>query len=319
MKRRWLATAAIAFVIALVAAGCSSSDDDKKSSSNEESLPVPTFAAGTTMDNLQKAGKIKIGVKYDQPGFGQKNPTNNTIEGFDIEISKLIAQGIFGGTLADQTNKIEFVESVSKNREPFIQQGNVDLVVATYTINDARKQVVDFAGPYYVAHGDIMVKSDTSNIRSVTDLNGKNVCIVRNSTYEQSVKQQAPQATTLPLDTYSQCADALRDGRVEAVATDNVILAGLVQTSQGAFKLVGTSFTDEPYGIGMKKGDDAFRTFVNDRLQAIEDGGQWKTAFEGTLGKLDLPVPQPPAIDRYGLAAGTTAAPTTAAPTTAAP
>jgi glutamate transport system substrate-binding protein len=225
-----------------------------------------------------------------------RNPTTGRLEGFDVEIAKLVAQRIFGSGGAD---KIEFVESVSKNREPYIQNGNVDIVVATYTINDARKQVVDFAGPYFVAKQDIMVKKDDTSIKAVGDLNGKKVCTVQGSTSEKNLRAKAPTASVTLFDAYSKCAEALTDGRVVAVTTDNTILAGLVQASNGAFKLVDNPFSDEPYGIGLKKGDDAFRAFLNDTLEGLFRNGAWEKAFTDTLGKLGLSTPEPPKIDRY--------------------
>lgn len=309
MKRHLLMTAAVATAFALVAAGCGKKEEEQ--AVKVTTLPVPTFADGSTMSKIQKAGKVNIGVKFDQPGFGQKNPTTQKVEGFDIEVAKDLAWSIFGGTRDDAASKINFVEAVSKNREPFIKDGQVDMVVATYTINDARKQVVDFAGPYYVAHGDIMVKSENTTIRTVADLNGKKVCTVQGSTYPDRLKSLAPQADVSLFDNYTKCEEALRDGRVEAETTDNGILAGLVQASNGQFKLVGANYTDEPYGIGVKKGDTAFLNFLNDRLSTMESEGTWKGDFEATLGTdgLKLPVPTPPAIDRYyGPATTTTAA-----------
>jgi glutamate transport system substrate-binding protein len=311
-RRGGLTLLALALSLGLTAAGCS--DDTKTAeSTTSTTAAVPTFAPGSTMANIQAKGKLVVGTKFDQPGFGQKNPTTGQVEGFDVEIAKLIAVSIFGGTPESVTPKIEFVEAVSKNREPFIQNGNVDIVVATYTINDTRKQVVDFAGPYFVARQDIMVKANDSSIKSVTDLNGKKVCTVKGSTSEKNVREKAPQAEVVLFDTYSQCAEALTDGRVQAETTDNTILAGLVQQNNGAFKLVGAPFSDEPYGIGLKKGDDAFRTFLNDQLEKMESNGEWTSAFTATLGKLNLPTPAPPKVDRYG---STPAAPTTTAPTT---
>ncbi|MBW3667677.1 MAG: glutamate ABC transporter substrate-binding protein, partial [Actinobacteria bacterium] len=272
---------------------------------NGDAVVRPTFASGTTMGNLQAKGKMVVGVKFDQPGFGQKNPTSGKIEGFDIEIAKLMAQGLFGGRLEDQEANIEFVEAVSKNREPFIQEGRVDLVIATYTINDTRKEVVDFAGPYFVAQQDMMVKADNDTIKSVTDLEGKRVCTVKGSTSEKNVRAKAPTAEVILFDTYSQCAEALGDDRVVAVTTDNTILAGLVEQSNGDYKLVKAPFSDEPYGIGLNKGDDPFRDFLNDRLEVIFANGQWADAFERTLGEIGLDTPEPPEIDRYISSAST--------------
>jgi len=259
------------------------------------------------MAALQQKGKIVIGVKYDQNGFGLKNPTNNKIEGFDVEMGKLIAQGVYGGTKDGAESKIEFVETVSKNREAFIRDSKTDVVIATYTINDTRKTQIDFAGPYYVAHGDVMVKETDNTIKSVTDLNGKNVCAVQGSTYPASLKTKAPSANVTQLDKYSDCTDALKDNRVAALTTDNVILAGIVQANPGQFKLINANYTDEPYGIGIKKGDDTFRTWLNDRIDALYKSGEWKTAYESTLGKIGLPTPPPPPVDRYGLSTTTTA------------
>jgi glutamate transport system substrate-binding protein len=310
-RRKWLAGAGVALAVALVAGACGggSSTSKKASSTN-----APTFAAGTTMAALQAKGKITIGTKFDQPGFGQKNPTNNQVEGFDVEIAKLIAAGIFGGTPQSAASKINFVEAVSAVRETVIESGTVDLVIATYTINDTRKARVGFAGPYYLAHQDTMVKKDDNTIKSVTDLNGKKVCTVAGSTSEKNLRAKAPQAVVTLLPTYSQCAEELSNGRVVAETTDAPILAGLVQQSNGAFKLVNAPFTDEPYGIGLKKGDQAFRDFLNDRLQKIEKDGQWTTAYKDTLGKLGLPTPEPPPVDRYPDTGGTAA--TTVASTT---
>jgi glutamate transport system substrate-binding protein len=279
----------------VAAAGCS-----KKTTTSAGSTSAPTFAAGTTMARLQAAGKMTVGTKFDQPLFGLKNPLTGAIEGFDVEIAKLVAQGIYGGTIDDAAKHVNFVETVSKVRETSIQEGKVDMVVATYTINNARKLVVDFGGPYYIAGQDIMVKKDDTSIKSVTDLNGKKVCSVQGSTSLANVKAKAPQADlSITFDTYSKCAEALKDGRVQAETTDNVILLGLVKDNKDAFKVVGNPFTTEPYGIGMKKGDDAFRTFINDRLEASYKDGSWAAAFNRTVGQAGVTAPTPPPVDRY--------------------
>jgi glutamate transport system substrate-binding protein len=301
--RRFRWAGAVLAAMALVTVACGSSDSGTVKSGQSGSTVTtsgkPTFAAGSTMANLQAKGKITVGVKFDQPGFGQRNPTTSQIEGFDVEIAKLMAVGIFGGTLADAAGKINFVEAQSANREPFIQNGTVDMVIATYTINDTRKQIVDFAGPYFVTHQDIMVKTSDTSIKSVTDLNGKKVCSVTGSTSANNVKAKAPQVDLTLFGTYSDCAAAMSDGRVVAVTTDAPILAGLVQASNGAFKLVKAPFSDEPYGIGLKKGDTDFRNFLNDRLEAMYKSGEWASAFTRTLGAIGLDTPTPPAVDRY--------------------
>ncbi|MGI8983409.1 MAG: glutamate ABC transporter substrate-binding protein [Acidimicrobiales bacterium] len=297
--------------VALVATACGSTDDDPAvggGQSTNTTVSQPSFAAGTTMASLQSKGKIVVGVKFDQPGLGHKNPVTNKVEGFDVEIAKQIALGIFGGSINDIESKIEFRESITANREVFIENGTVDMVVATYTINDARKQRIDFAGPYYVAGQDIMVKANDNSIRGVNDLAGTKTCSVRNSTPAKNIQEKVPTADLTLFDQYSDCVQALRDGRVTSVTTDNSILLGFVDKNPTEFKIVGNKFTDEPYGIGVKKGDDAFRTYINDRLETIYANGEWAKLFQATLGKLGIPTPTPPKVDRYtsGAAAATT-------------
>jgi glutamate transport system substrate-binding protein len=254
------------------------------------------FEAGTTMAELNEAGTIRIGTKFDQPGFGLLNPNTETPEGFDVEVAKLVAAEL--GIKADD---IEWVETVSANREPFLQNGQVDMVVATYTINDARKQLIDFAGPYYEAGQDIMVaEGNPEKIEGPEDLAGKNVCSVEGSTPAQNIRDNYPEAQLTLFDVYSKCADALSAGQVDAVTTDNVILTGLVAGSDGAFELVGNPFTKEPYGIGVPKGDTEFRDFINDVLEESFENGTWADAWDRTAGEISgTEAPEPPTVDRY--------------------
>ena len=281
--------AATALALMLLAAACGG-DDGGGGQAGEGT----TFAEGSTMARLKDAGKVTVGTKFDQPLFGLKNLEGKP-EGFDVEIAKLIA-----GEMGIAADKIQWVETVSANREPFIQQDKVDYVVATYTINDKRKQVVDFAGPYYVAGQDIMVaKGNPEGIKGPDDLAGKKVCSVTGSTPAENIRENYPEADLTEFDVYSKCAEALKNGQVQAVTTDNVILLGLISKDQEAFELVGKPFTEEPYGIGVKKGDTQFRNFINDTLEKIEQDGRWKAAWDATAGKVAPGTPTPPAIDRY--------------------
>lgn len=249
------------------------------------------FAEGSTMARLADAGEITIGTKFDQPLFGLANP-DGVPEGFDAEIGKLVA-----AKLGIQPENITWTETVSANREPFIQNGQVDLVIATYTINDDRKKVVSFAGPYYTAGQDLLVlDGNPEGIESADDLAGKKVCTVSGSTSEKNVA--AYTTDILATDTYSNCLEPLRTGAVSAVTTDNVILAGLADQNEGEFEVVGEPFTEEPYGIGLALDDTDFRMFVNDTLQEAEDDGTWDELWEKTAGKV-LDTPTPPTIDRY--------------------
>ncbi|WP_461164868.1 glutamate ABC transporter substrate-binding protein [Arthrobacter sp. R4-81] len=253
----------------------------------------PTFAAGSTMEKLSSAGTIKIGTKFDQPLFGQKGLDGKPV-GFDVEIGKLIAAKL--GIAAD---KIEWVETVSANREPFIEQGRVDIVVATYTINDKRKQVVSFAGPYYEAGQALMVNKDNTSITKPEDVKGKKVCSVTGSTPAATIVEKY-QAELVPAATYSACLEPLRNKQVEAITTDNVILAGFVNKEPDAFKLASDeTFTKEPYGIGLKKDDTEFRNWINDQLEEFASDGSYKKAWEGTAGAVIKTAPELPELDRY--------------------
>lgn len=273
---------------ALLLAGCASGGGNEPAADTNVS-----FEAGSTMEKLNKAQKITVGVKFDQPLFGLLGPDNKP-EGFDIEIAKLIAAKL--GIPAD---KIEWKETVSQNREPFIQQGQVDIVVATYTINDTRKEVIDFAGPYYMAGQSFLVPSgnpkqiDGANPETAKDLK---ICTVTGSTSEDNIKKYATNVQTV--DKYSDCLEPIRTGQADALTTDNVILAGLASQNKGEFEVTPGAFTEEPYGIGLKKGDDAFRNFINDTLEEAYKDGSWEKAWTSTVGDV-LPVPEPPAVDRY--------------------
>ncbi|WP_169835147.1 glutamate ABC transporter substrate-binding protein [Tessaracoccus flavus] len=244
------------------------------------------------MAKLKDAGKITVGTKYDQPLFGLVG-ASGVPEGFDVEIAKLIASEL--GLSADQ---IEFVETVSQNREPFIQNGQVDIVVATYTINDTRKEVIDFAGPYYEAGQSFLVPASnplniTSDPESIGDAT---VCTVTGSTSEKNIREYTD--NVLAVDKYSDCLEPIRGGQADALTTDNVILAGLVSQNGDEFAVVDGTFTAEPYGIGLQKGDDDFRDFINDTLEAAYEDGRWEAAWESTAGTV-LETPEPPSVDRY--------------------
>lgn len=259
-----------------------------------ETAPVEEtieFEAGTTMAALNEAGAITIGTKFDQPLFGQVDASGDP-QGFDVEIAKIIA-----GKLGIPESGITWTETVSANREPFIQSGEVDIVVATYTINDKRKEVISFAGPYYNAGQDIMVLAgNPEGIEGPDDLTGKPVCTVAGSTSEANIKEYTDQVTSL--GGYAECLPLLSSGSVVAVTTDNVILAGLAANSAGEFEVVGNPFTEEPYGIGLALDDTDFRMFINDVLEEAFDDGSWDAAWESTAGA-ELPLPDPPTVDRY--------------------
>jgi glutamate transport system substrate-binding protein len=238
--------------------------------------PAETGVVG----KAKQSKKLVIGVKADQPGLGLQ--TGSRYEGFDVEIAKIIAKD-----LGVDESGIEWKTTTTPNREAFIQQGTVDLVVATYTINDDRKKKVNFAGPYYVAGQDLLVKADNADITGPEALDGKKVCSVTGSTPAKRIQTDHPKAHLQLFDTYSKCVEALGQGSVDAVSTDDIILAGYAAQSQfaGKFKVVGKPFSTEPYGIGLKKNDKSSCEKINAILTAAASDGRYKAAWDATLGK----------------------------------
>jgi glutamate transport system substrate-binding protein len=280
-----------AAALSLTLAACGGGDGG----SEPEVADSPEFESGTTMAELSEAGSMTVGTKFDQPGFGLLG-LEDTPEGFDVEVAKIIA-----GALGIAPEDITWEEATSAVREEVIEDGKVDMVVATYTINEERAQRITFAGPYYVAGQQLMVKADNDTISGPDDLADNpdaKVCSVTGSTPSEQIKEYLADDSQLVLfDVYDKCADALRTGQVDVVTTDNVILLGFVSESDGEFKLVGEQFTEEPYGIGIEKGDVEFCEFINETLQENEDA--YKEAWASTAGEIEgtqdpeLPEPAP--------------------------
>jgi glutamate transport system substrate-binding protein len=285
--KKTLSISALALVTALTMAGCAGGADEAEAPEVEQT----EFAAGSTMAKLQEAGEITIGTKFDQPLFGQVDVDGDP-QGFDVEMGKLIA-----AKLGIAEDGITWTETVSANREPFIESGEVDVVIATYTINDARKEVISFAGPYYEAGQDLLVLAgNPEGIEGPEDLEGKAVCTVSGSTSEKNIAEYT--TDIIATGGYADCLEPLRTGAVVAVTTDNVILAGLADQNSPEFEVVGNPFTEEPYGIGLAKDDTDFRNFINDVLEESYEDGAWADAWEATAGVV-LDTPEPPAVDRY--------------------
>ncbi len=272
-----------------LSAACGDDDDSAKTSPTAKAptaAPAPTFAPDSTMGKIAAAKKMTVGVKFDQPGFGLKDPTTGKVDGFDVAIAKEI-----GKALGLKEEEITFVESVSANRIPFLQEDKVDLIVATMTINADRKLQIEFSRPYFLAGQSILVKKDNTTIKTVDDLNGKKVCSVQGSTSEKNVKAKAPTADLQSLTTYSACVSGMKDGRYEAVSTDDIILAGFA-AADSTLKLVGGQFTQEPYGIGIKKGKTDMAQYVDGLLAKWFADGTWDKIYTQYLGKVGgLPTP----------------------------
>lgn len=234
---------------------------------------------------------IVIGTKFDQPGLGMKNP-DGTMSGFDVDVATYVA-----GELGYAPDKIEWKEAPSAQRENLIQNGQVEFIAATYSITDARKEKVSFAGPYLITGQSLLVREDNTDITGKDSLaNNKILCSVSGSTPAQKIKDEFPSVQLQQYDTYSACIDALKNGAVDAVTTDEVILAGYAAQTPGTFKIVGDTFSEENYGIGLNKDDAELRTKINDALKKMEESGAWKEAFGKNLGPAGITAPAPPPI-----------------------
>ncbi|MBA4867186.1 glutamate ABC transporter substrate-binding protein [Streptomyces sp. PSKA54] len=305
MKLRKSAAAAAIAVLALTATACggeSGTAGDKPSNpatgSDAPKLPTYTVAKDVkidspTLERAQKAGKIVFGAKNDQPFLGFED-TDGTRSGFDIEIAKMVAADL--GFSADQ---IEFKTVDSGVRETTISKGDVDLYVGTYTINDERKKQVGFAGPYFLAGADLLVRKDDTAITGPDSLKGKKVCSIVGSTPLQEIKKPKYGAETVELAKYSECVQQLLNNEVDAVTTDDAILKGYAAQRPEKLKVVGKPFTEEPYGVGMAKDDKALRDAVNNALEAHQENGDYKKAYDATLGLSGSEYTEPPAIERY--------------------
>ncbi|WP_371662945.1 glutamate ABC transporter substrate-binding protein [Streptomyces sp. NBC_00280] len=259
--RKVTAATAAALVLALTATACGG-DDDKGD----------TGSGG--------GDKIKVGIKFDQPGIGLKEP-DGSFSGFDVDVATFVAK-----QLGYEPDQIEWVETKSADRETALARGDVKFIAASYSINDKRKAKVDFAGPYLLAHQDLLVKAN-SDIAKGTDLNGKKLCSVTGSTSAQNVTDTiAPKAQLKEYGGYSECIAGLQSGAVDAVTTDDSILAGFAAQDKykGQFKLAGLKLSNENYGIGVKKGDTATVNKINTALEKMVSDGAWDTAVKDNFG-----------------------------------
>lgn len=287
---RWAAIAA-AVVLSVSACGSAGEDDTSGGDVDVAKDAASSFKDGTRMKELAEAGKVKIGVKFDQPGVGFKAAGSKNPSGFDPEIAKIIA-----GKLGIKPDKIDWVETISDNREPFLQKGTVDFVLASYSITDERRQVVGQAGPYYVTGQSLLVAADDDSINGPQDLKGKKVCSVTGSTSIKTVEEEFG-ATPAGFDTYSECVEQLKSGSVDAVTTDGAILLGYAAEAPDEIKVVGEPFSEERYGVGYSKDSPELCEFINETLTASFDDGTWLAAFDATLGKSGNDAPAPPKLD----------------------
>lgn len=279
-RRRHVVTTAITAVVTaavLASAGCSSGG---KSGDN------------SVIDKASHDKTLTIGVKYDQPGLSYKT-ADGKLTGFSIDVARYIAS-----KLGVPSSGIKWKEVVSSNRETFIQTGQVDLVVETYSITKARAKKVAFAGPYFLAHQRLLVRENDTSITGPSTLAGKRLCSIAGSTPAQNIKKKYPKVQLQEYTQDAECVTALINGALDAMTTDDVILAGYAAQHEGKLKVVGPPMSDENYGIGVKKSDTKAKDKINDILSGMIKDGTWKQLFQKNIPNDVYTTPAPPTIGK---------------------
>ena len=295
--RLWRLLAVLGCVLgALVVAACGDDDDeDEAGGGGDQGAQVKQFPADTTLGKIQQAGEVTIGVKFDVPPFGFKNPQTNEVEGFDVDMGTFISEEL--GV------EPKFIEAISDNRIPFLERGTVDLILSTMTINAERDLEIDFSEPYYIAQGRILVPKG-SDIKGLEDLGGTSVCTALGSTYEETIRTEAPDADLKLVDTYSECLELLQNKAIDAISTDDVILTGMI-IQDDSLEMVGDRLTVEPYGVGIKEGDKQLKQFVDGVLRKVEQDGRWEETYQKWVGRhVDKQQPPPDMTLREALELG---------------
>ncbi|WP_033290286.1 glutamate ABC transporter substrate-binding protein [Amycolatopsis jejuensis] len=270
--RRALATLFVLVTCVSCGAGTVSRDD-----------PLPTRA--------RDGDHLTIGIRFDAPGLSQRT-IDGRFTGFDVDVATFVAR-----ELGVEPDRITWHETTPASRETDLSSGAVDLVVATYSITDKRKQQVTFAGPYFVTGQDLLVRRTSADITGPESLNGRRLCSVTGSTPAQMVKDRFAQRVQLvEYPRYPDCVTALLAGQVDAVTTDAVILAGYVVQNPELLRVVGRTFSTERYGVGLRKGDTTGQRAVDDAIRKMVSSGAWLKSLQANIGPSNYPLPNPPEI-----------------------
>lgn len=257
-KRNLLATVLLSSLLFLGA--CSSEEGSATESTNG--------ADQVTIESIKEAGVLKVGVKEDVPNFGLKNTETGEIEGFEIDIAKKLAEDILG-----DPNAIELTPVTAKTRGPLLDNGEVDMIIATFTVTDERKETYNFTEAYYEDAVGLLVKKD-KNYDGLKDMDGATIGVSQSSTTADAIKAEAEQyAITLDFSeyaTYPEIKAALDSGRVDAFSVDRSILAGYLDDST---EVLPDRFATQDYGIATKKTNTELAEHTNELITTWGEDG----------------------------------------------
>lgn len=252
-----------------------------------------TIASSTWATKIKQAGTLRLGGTQTSNLFSLLNEKDGKLRGFDAGLAQLITRYILG-----DGGKVQFTQVTSSTREQVLINGQVDMVLATYSITPARAEKISFAGPYYTSQAGVLVRSNNTTVQSYTDLAGKKVATQAGSTGPAILAQYAPKAVVQEFQTHQEALDGLRQGRVDAYVTDHTLLLNALSLGTGDAKLAGAPFgAQDPYGIGLPKGSDGV-AFINAFLKKLQSDGTWAKLWTISIGQRtgSTNVPTPPAI-----------------------
>ena len=281
-----------AMVVGLSAAAMA--EEPQAAAIDAEAFDALVSSGPVADDAAIEAGVLRVGGTRTAFLFSQLDETDNSIRGFDAGLYQLLAGYILG-----DSSKYEVTQVDSSTRESVLQSGQVDAVFATYSITDARKEVISFAGPYYSSQQAVLVKAGNTDIAGVDDLAGKTVATQSGSTGPDILAEYAPEATVQEFANDQEARTALEQGRVDAYVTDYTLLLNAIVKNPGAYEIAGDVFGPEDnYGIGLPLDSDGV-IFVNDFLKKIEEDGTWADLWKISLGDRTgiETVPDAPAIE----------------------
>ncbi len=244
-----------------------------------------TGAAQSTLETIKKRGQMIVGVKTDFPPFGYIDAAGKNA-GFDVDVAHE-----FGKALLGDPSKVELLSVTSGNRIPYLQSGKIDIIIATVTVTDERRKVVEFSDPYFLS-GELLLVPKASPINDVKDLNGKKVAIIQGAITDQDIAELAPQATRLKYGKVTEAVLAVKAGHADAFAQDDILILKLAKDNPD-MRVAGKPFYPRPYGIAVRKGDMEFINWVNAQLKRMVQDGTYERIWKKHLGEFEAHLIKP--------------------------